>query len=174
MCRSAAAIPLKRFVPNHKSFTRFFSKNRRVQGQSPGRPPQRAKSQFVHSAIRRWRNSGQRPWPSPPPHRGGWRGPFIDDGSAGTADILHTGTMLRIKGRRPPPALGWGRRPYGLRRGDCAICGWRFGTLGVFRAVRGAGISPAAAGDRGFAPGPQNFFEKKFSKSFFFFTDGGT
>ena len=31
------------------------------------------------------------------------------------------------------------------------------------------GISPAAACDRGFAPGPQNFFEKKFSKSFYRF-----
>ena len=38
---------------------------------------------------------------------------------------------------------------------------------GGFRAVRGAGVSPVATGDRGFAPGPQNFFEKKFSKSFF-------
>ena len=45
---------------------------------------------------------------------------------------------------------------------------------GRFRAVRGAGISPAAAGDRGTAPGPRNFFEKKLRKSFLFsvFPDG--
>ena len=36
------------------------------------------------------------------------------------------------EGRRPPPAIGWGRRPCGIRRGDCAICGWRFGTMGDF------------------------------------------
>ena len=31
------------------------------------------------------------------------------------------------------------------------------------------GISPAAAGDRSFAPGPHNFFVKKLSKNFNFF-----
>ena len=36
--------PLKKLkIPTYKSFTRFFSKNRGVQGQSPGRPSQRAK-----------------------------------------------------------------------------------------------------------------------------------
>ena len=57
------------------------------------------------------------------------------------------------------PLTGWGRRPCGIRRRDCAICGWRFGTLGcfarcgerVFRAVRGAGVSPVATGGY-FAP----------------------
>ena len=42
----------------------------------------------------------------------------------------------------------------------------------VFRPLRRAGISPRARGDRGFAPGPQNFFEKKFSKSFLFSQKG--
>ena len=49
------------------------------------------------------------------------------------------------KGRRPPPAMGWGRRPYGFAVGiapsaDGALDDWGF------RAVRGAGVSPAAAG----------------------------
>ena len=77
---------------------------------------------------------------------------------------------LRHKAAVLHPLTGWGRRPSALP-GDCAICGWRFGTLGVFRplrragvsrrarrgsfarcggrvfrAVRGAGVSPAAAG----------------------------
>ena len=64
------------------------------------------------------------------------------------------------EGRRPPPAIGWGRRPCGICRGDCAICGWRYGTMGdfapyaarVFRWLRPAGISPASAGDRGRCP----------------------
>ena len=42
------------------------------------------------------------------------------------------------EGRRPTPAIGWGRRPCGIRRGDCAICGWRVGTIGVFRPLRRA------------------------------------
>ena len=60
------------------------------------------------------------------------------------------------EGRRPPPREGWGRRPCGIRRGDCAICGWRFGTMGEFapcaargfRPLRRAGISPRARGDQ--------------------------
>ena len=78
---------------------------------------------------------------------------------------------------RPPSAtrFGVGTAAFGFA-GDCAICGWRLGTTGefapcaarVFRWLRPAGISPAAAGDRGFAPGPHNFFEKKLSKSFRF------
>ena len=63
------------------------------------------------------------------------------------------------------PLTGWGRRPCGIRRGDCAICGWRLGRLGisrrarrgcfagcgqrVFRPLRRAGVSPRARGDRG-------------------------
>ena len=61
------------------------------------------------------------------------------------------------KGRRPPPRDGVGTAALRLRRGDCAICGWRFGTMGdfapcaarVFRPLRRAGISLAAASDRG-------------------------
>ena len=41
------------------------------------------------------------------------------------------------EGRRPPPREGWGRRPCGIRRGDCAICGWRFGTMGEFAPCAG-------------------------------------
>ena len=48
------------------------------------------------------------------------------------------GTRYRQKGRRPPPARGWGRRPCGIRRGDCAICGWRGGTIGGVRPLRRA------------------------------------
>ena len=63
------------------------------------------------------------------------------------------------------PLTGWGRRPYGFAVGvaPSADGAWNDGE---FRAVRGVGVSLAAASDRGFAPGPQNFFEKKFSKSF--------
>ena len=35
------------------------------------------------------------------------------------------------------PVRGWGRRPCGIRRGDCAICGWRFGTIGYFAPCAG-------------------------------------
>ena len=67
------------------------------------------------------------------------------------------------EGRRPPPADGVGTAAFGFA-GNCAICGWRFGTTGdfapcaarVFRPLRRAGISPAAAGDRGSAPGPRD------------------
>ena len=83
---------------------------------------------------------------------------------------MHHRSPLRHKAAVHHPLTGWGRRPSALP-GDCAICGWRFGTLGVFRplrragvsrrarrgcfarcggrvfrAVRGAGVSPAAAG----------------------------
>ena len=53
------------------------------------------------------------------------------------------------------PHRGRRREPWPLAVG-CAICGWRFGTLGgfarcggrAFRAARGAGISSAAADDQ--------------------------
>ena len=71
--------------------------------------------------------------------------------------------------RRPPSTTrdGVGTAAFSFA-GDCAICGWRFGTMGefapcaarVFRWLRPAGISPAAAGDRGFAPGPHDFLKK--------------
>ena len=57
--------------------------------------------------------------------------------------------------KRPPSATrdGVGTAALRLCRGDCAICGWRFRTIGdfarcggrEFRAVRGAGVSLAAA-----------------------------
>ena len=60
--------------------------------------------------------------------------------------------------RRPPSTThdGVGTAALRLCRGDCAICGWRFGTIRdfapcaarVFRWLRPAGISPAAAADR--------------------------
>ena len=56
---------------------------------------------------------------------------------------------------RPPSTTrdGVGTAAFGVA-GDCAICGWRFGTLKVFRAVRGA--APSADGGLGrlkcFAP----------------------
>ncbi len=81
--------------------------------------------------------------------------------------------------KRPPSATRYGVGTAALRlcRWDCAICGWRFGTMGdfarcggrEFRAVRGAGVSLAAAsgsfarcGGRPGAlpPGPLRFFEK--------------
>ena len=74
------------------------------------------------------------------------------------------GRGTRHKAAVHHPLTGCGRRPSALP----GIAPSADGALnaGVFRAVRGAGVSPVATGDRGFAPGPQNFFEKKFSKSF--------
>ena len=34
---------------------------------------------------------------------------------------------VRHKAAARHPLTGWGRRPCGIRRGDCAICGWRYG-----------------------------------------------
>ena len=42
------------------------------------------------------------------------------------------GTRYCKKAAVHHPRGGWGRRPCGIRRGDCAICGWRFGTMGDF------------------------------------------
>ena len=72
--------------------------------------------------------------------------------------------------KRPPSTTrdGVGTAAFGFA-GDCAICGWRFGTLGdfapcaarVFRWLRPAGISPATAGDRGLCPlDPCDFLKK--------------
>ena len=36
--------------------------------------------------------------------------------------------------------------------GDCAICGWRFGTIGEFRPLQRAGILRLARRDRGRCP----------------------
>ena len=66
------------------------------------------------------------------------------------------------------PLTGWGRRPCGIRRRDCAICGWRFGTLGCFapcaarefRPLRRAGSSPRARGDQRLCLWTPRFFEK--------------
>ena len=52
--------------------------------------------------------------------------------------------------------------------GDCAICGWRFGTMGdfapcaarVFRWLRPAGVSPRARGDQRLCLWKPRFFEK--------------
>ena len=56
------------------------------------------------------------------------------------------------KGRHPPPALGWGRRPYGF-------------AVGIAPVATGAwecwGVSPAAAGEQGRCPlDPCDFLKK--------------
>ena len=104
-------------------------------------------------------------------------GTFQSTASAVTT-LLHVSLfhLTLTKGRRPPPADGVGTAALGLtpRRlrhlrmalwtiGDFAPCAAR-----VFRWLRPAGISPVATGDRGFAPGPHNFFVKKLSKNFIF------
>ena len=77
----------------------------------------------------------------------------------------------RRDARRPPSATpdGVGTAALRLRRGDCAICGWRFGTIGefapcaawVFRPLRPAGISRLARRDRGRCPlDPCDFLKK--------------
>ncbi len=166
------------------------------------RPPQRAKSPIVQSAIRRWRNprpkamapaatpcGGGRWGPSFPlgvgagiPDGPGWNAPWTRQECRvprngytfapvrrstlpGTAR-RHTQVPPYERGRTAP--LRWGRVRYQTRydirppsttrdgvgtaafgfAGGSAICGWRFRTLRVFHAVRGAGISPAAAGDQ--------------------------
>ena len=77
--------------------------------------------------------------------------------------------LTLTKGRRPPPREGVGTAALRLRRGDCAICGWRFGTIGefapcaarVFRPLQRAGISRLARRDRGRCPlDPCNFLKK--------------
>ncbi len=87
------------------------------------------------------------------------------------------------KGRRPPPRDGVGTAALRLRRGDCAICGWRFGTMGdfapcaarVFRPLRRAGISLAAASDQRLCLWKPRFFEKNRVKLLMFgaVRDGG-
>ena len=67
-----------------------------------------------------------------PPYEHGRTAPFC--WGAGTSS-----DTVRHKAAVHHPVRG-GRRPCGIRRGDCAICGWRFGRLW---------ISPAAADDRG-------------------------
>ena len=87
---------------------------------------------------------------------------------------------LRHKAAVLHPLTGWGRRPSALP-GDCAICGWRFGTLGVFRPLRRAGVSRrarrgcfAGCGQRPGAlpPGPLRFFEKNRVKLLFLGASG--
>ena len=48
------------------------------------------------------------------------------------------------------PLTGWGRRPCGIRRGNCAICGWRYGRLGISRRARRGCF--AGCGQREFRP----------------------
>ena len=106
----------------------------------------------------------------PPPCRTLLGAALLKSTASAVTTLIHSSLLLLTltKGRRPPPALGWGRRPCGIRRRDCAICGWRFGTIGdfapcaalVFRWLRPAGISPAAAGDQRLCLWKPRFFEK--------------
>ena len=73
-----------------KFYSIFFKKSQ-GPGAAPRSPaaagetpaPRTARNPFAsQTAIRRWRNPGQRPWPTPPPLGGGRRGPSIDDGAA--------------------------------------------------------------------------------------------
>ena len=142
-----------------KSFTRFFSKNRGFQrqrlwspaaaGETPAprtarnpagrsqrntRPPQRAKSPVVQSAIRRWRNPGQRPWPPLPPPAGVDSGGHLltvvrptapgrtrtGGGTHRSRPTNHMGSPLMFVGRhlRVPPCGIWDGPP--LHRGEPA------------------------------------------------------
>ena len=81
----------------------------------------------------------------------------------------HRTIVLRYT-KRPPSTTrhGVGKAALRLCRGDCAICGWRFGTMGefapcaarVFRPLRRAGISLAAASDQRLCLWKPRFFEK--------------
>ena len=82
------------------------------------------------------------------------------------------------KGRRPPPRMGWGRRPYGFAVGIAPSADGALGRFGVFRPLRRAGISLAAASGYfapcearpgALPPGPLRFFEKNRVKLLTFF-----
>ena len=67
--------------------------------------------------------------------------------------------QVPTKGRHPPPAMGWGRRPCGIAAGVAPSADGAMDDWGI-RAVRGAGISPAAAGDQRPCLWTPRFFEK--------------
>ena len=84
--------------------------------------------------------------------------------TAGESLSVHgsAGRIRRGRTRRPPSATRYGVGPAALRhcRGNCAICGWRFGTIGDF--------APCAGRPGALPPGPLRFFEKNRVKLFMF------
>ena len=87
--------------------------------------------------------------------------------------VCGAGTLsdtVRYKAAAHHPVRGGdgGSGAVGDGPGDCAICGWRFETMGdfapcaarVFRWLRPAGVSPAAAGDQRRCLWTPRFFEK--------------
>ena len=193
----------KNTSPTTLANERRAAQNRGVQGQSLGRPSQRAKSSAFQTAIRRWRNL--RPTamvPAAAPSGGGQRGPSMDGSTLGVFGLLRwtVGRDLCVPplwhGLSIPSGVGAGipdgpgkntprtrqgcrvlrnghctddpRRPplQGRRRGSWPLAGIAPSADGAgddrgFRAVRGAGISPATAGDRGRRPlDPCDFLKK--------------
>ena len=75
------------------------------------------------------------------------------------------------EGRRPPPAMGWGRRPSdspGIApSADGALDDWGF------RPLRRAGVSPRARGDQRLCLWKPRFFEKNRVKLFSFYCETG-
>ncbi len=73
-------------------------------------------------------------------------------GTVGPARAAVSGTHCK-EGRRPPPRDGVGTAALRLRRGDCAICGWRWRPLGCFARCGGREFRPVRGATRGSASG---------------------
>ena len=80
------------------------------------------------------------------------------------------GRIRRDRTRRPPSATRYGVGPVALRhcRGNCAICGWLWGRLGISPAAAGGSFAPCAGRPGALPPGPLRFFEKNRVKLFMF------
>ena len=141
---------------NIKVLLDFFKKSRSPEAAPLVAPRKARNSPVVPSAIRRWRNlRPQAMVPAAAPCGGGRWGPYTLGGIQYCTSV-RWGEYVQ-EGRRPPPATGWGRRPYGFavgvapsadgaleRLGDFARCGGR-----EFRALRGA-TKGSAFGNRDF------------------------
>ena len=142
-----------------KKFYSIFFKKSRSPETAPLVAPRKARnSPVVPSAIRRWRNPRpQAMVPAAAPCGGGRWGPYTLSGIQYCTPV-RWGEYMQ-EGRHPPPATGWGRRPYGFAVGVAPSADGASGRLG---------ISPAAAGDQRLCLWKPRFFEKKSSKTFNF------